>query len=67
MFGLAAVFLLQRGHRLWADAGVVVIAAMGPARVMLGVHWTSDVLAGYAGPRVADRAGAVRPPLGGRG
>jgi membrane-associated phospholipid phosphatase len=28
---------------------VVVIAAMGPARVVLGVHWTSDVLAGYAG------------------
>lgn len=47
VFGLAAVFLLQRGHRLWATC-VVVIAAIGPARVMLGVHWTSDVLTGYA-------------------
>ncbi|MGZ4173575.1 MAG: phosphatase PAP2 family protein [Solirubrobacteraceae bacterium] len=48
VFGLTAVFLLQRGHRLWAAACVVVIVAMGPARVLLGVHWTSDVLAGYA-------------------
>jgi len=48
VFGLAAVLLWRRGHRVWAGACVVVIAAMGPARVMLGVHWTSDVLAGYA-------------------
>jgi membrane-associated phospholipid phosphatase len=27
---------------------IVAIVAMGPARVMLGLHWTSDVLAGYA-------------------
>jgi len=48
VFGLAAVLLWQRGHRVWAGTCVVVIATMGPARVMLGVHWTSDVLAGYA-------------------
>ncbi len=48
VFGLAAVLLWQRGHRVSAGVCVVVIATMGPARVMLGVHWTSDVLAAYA-------------------
>ena len=48
VFGLAALFLLQRGQRGLAVICIVAIVAMGPARVMLGLHWTSDVLAGYA-------------------
>jgi membrane-associated phospholipid phosphatase len=48
VLGLTAILLAWR-RRWWLAAGaLVVVAAMGPSRVLLGVHWLSDVLAGYA-------------------
>lgn len=48
VLGLTAILLAWR-RRWWLAAGaLVVVAAMGPSRVLLGVHWLSDVLAGHA-------------------
>ncbi len=46
------VFLLwpllsQVGHRVAVAVAVVVVLAVGLDRILLGVHFTSDVLAGY--------------------
>lgn len=48
VLGLTAILLAERGRRTLAAAALLVVAAMGPSRVLLGVHWLSDVLAGYA-------------------
>ena len=48
VFGVLAVLALQRRRWLGAIACVVLAGAMGPSRVLLGVHWLSDVIAGYA-------------------
>lgn len=48
VLGLTAVLLADRGRWRLAAAAVLIVAAMGPSRVVLGVHWLSDVLAGYA-------------------
>jgi len=48
VFGLTALFAVQRQRWTAAAGCVVVAAAMGPSRVLLGVHWASDVVAGYA-------------------
>jgi undecaprenyl-diphosphatase len=48
VFGLVA--LLAAADRRWGVTVVcaLIIACMGPSRVLLGVHWFSDVIAGYA-------------------
>jgi membrane-associated phospholipid phosphatase len=48
IFGLLAVLAVQR--RRWGIAAMclLVVSSMGPSRVLLGVHWLSDVVAGYA-------------------
>ncbi len=45
-----ALLLTHRGpSRRWAVAGAVLVAILvGTSRVMLGVHWPSDVVGGWA-------------------
>ncbi|MCA1679693.1 MAG: phosphatase PAP2 family protein, partial [Actinobacteria bacterium] len=48
VFGLVfALTVRERRYWLAAICGLIV-AAMGPSRLLLGVHYLSDVLAGYA-------------------
>lgn len=45
----AAMLTHRRSLRLaWIALGVVVALAVGASRVYLGVHWTSDVVCGWA-------------------
>jgi len=48
VLGLTVILLAQRRHWGLVSGGLLVVAAMGPSRILLGVHWLSDVLAGYA-------------------
>lgn len=51
VYGLLAYWLAQRIDRArhWIFVGtVVLVAAIGYARIYLGVHYLSDVIAGYA-------------------
>ena len=48
VFGLIFVLAI-RGRHYWPAAGAaLIVAAIGPSRLLLGVHYFSDVLAGYA-------------------
>lgn len=48
VFGVLGVLAVQRRRWRFAAVCVVIVAVMGPSRVLLGVHWLSDVIAGYA-------------------
>lgn len=45
---LAWPYLLPPARRLWAGAGVLLVLLVGLTRMWLGVHYLSDVLAGWA-------------------
>ena len=48
VYGLAAVLLWQRGHRVLAVLAGLWVFMIGLSRVYLGAHYPSDVLASYA-------------------
>jgi membrane-associated phospholipid phosphatase len=48
VFGYGALIAWRAGRRRLAVAIGVVIALMGPTRMLQAAHWPSDVLAGYA-------------------
>ena len=48
VYGLAAVLLWQRGHRVLAAISGVWVLLIGLSRVYLGAHYPSDVLDSYA-------------------
>ena len=48
VYGLAAVFLWQRGHRILAIISGIWVFLVGLSRVYLGAHYPSDVLASLA-------------------
>lgn len=48
VFGFAAFLFWRQGLWPLGLLAVLVVTAMGPARVASGAHWPSDVLAGYA-------------------
>ena len=48
VFGVLGVLAIQRRRWRVAAVCVVIVAVMGPSRVLLGVHWLSDVVAGFA-------------------
>ena len=52
LYGLLTYLLMQYGRKTWERVGlvagsVVLIAGIGLSRIYLGVHYPSDVLAGY--------------------
>lgn len=44
---LAALLLAQARRQLWIGLALLLAAAIGTSRVLLGVHWPSDVLGGW--------------------
>lgn len=69
--GVAALAVLPRPWNRWlGGAAVTVGLLMGPSRWVLGVHWFTDVLAGWllAGAWVLTVSAAASPlhPAGGR-
>jgi undecaprenyl-diphosphatase len=48
VYGLAAVLLWQRGHRVLAILSGIWVFMIGLSRVYLGAHYPSDVLASFS-------------------
>jgi undecaprenyl-diphosphatase len=46
-FLLAALLLATKRPRLWRSAAFALALLIGTSRVLLGVHWPSDVLGGW--------------------
>jgi membrane-associated phospholipid phosphatase len=48
LFGMVACVFLEQGYAGLAAAFAAIGLAMGPARILDGGHWVTDVVAGYA-------------------
>jgi len=48
LFGLIFMLAIRRRRYRAAAGAALIVTAMGPSRLLLGVHYFSDVLAGYA-------------------
>lgn len=47
LYLLAALLMTERRRWLWVSLGVATALLIGTTRVLLGVHWPSDVLGGW--------------------
>jgi undecaprenyl-diphosphatase len=70
---IAMILVADRRKRMWSSfAALIVVLVVGLSRIMLGVHWPSDVVAGWSFGllwalilvRVAERAPKARRAKG---
>lgn len=48
VMGMMVLLLLWQRRRALAGIGIAFIVLMGPSRILVGAHWTWDVVGGYA-------------------
>lgn len=48
VMGMMVLLLMWQRRRALAGIGIAFIVLMGPSRILVGAHWTGDVVGGYA-------------------